>query len=471
MVRHPDKEMVKSWKHFDTSVKLCKQAHTAEKVSRFKGLLETLQTTFYKFEEDFEFYKQDTIVKTCKTETAFNADIEEEGEPRPAFPHNDAWSSDQMTRYVDIRDLLEDALEAAERSTEEPEATKDEVNLVVEEFKAECKGIVASVSKLKLEIENHGDKQMAANVAMNYENIIDKLQSRIKQDVRDKLNARLGLKDVADDADYTGPKMITKFGSFSEEQITELDYCSMMLARKYMPRVEEVKPSTDVVVATTSHQKPKEQVFLEKTRPPKFNGDDVEFPEFFRKWNSQVHKANLPEETELDKLRDAIPKTAKDQLYGVTKLDEAWNILKIRFGDEMLISKKLKSQLKSIQSDGKSDPERVISLKIKVRNIVTRLEAMGMGAALTHDSEFLSAVYCALPDRHKVRWLDTTKTKDRWTDMLTFLDRTYEQANEELTLLSVMGKEREKGGVRSAGVSASGTDTDGDGDRSRKQRA
>ena len=154
-------------------------------------------------------------------------------------------------------------------------------------------------------------------------------------------------------------------------------------------------------------------------------------------------------------------------LYGVTKLEDAWDILKQRYGDEMLISKKLKGQLKSIQCDGKTDPERVISLKIRVRNIVTRLEAMDMGAALSHNSEFLSAVYYALPDRHKVRWLDTTKTKDRWSDMITFLDKIYEQANEELTLLSVMGKEKEKSGVRSCGVSASGTDG-GDWERIRK---
>ena len=66
MSRHPDKEMLKSWKHFDTSVKLCKQAHTANKIARFKNLLQTLETTFYKFEEDFELYKEDTIKKHAK---------------------------------------------------------------------------------------------------------------------------------------------------------------------------------------------------------------------------------------------------------------------------------------------------------------------------------------------------------------------------------------------------------------------
>ena len=96
----------------------------------------------------------------------------------------------------------------------------------------------------------------------------------------------------------------------------------------------------------------------------------------------------------------------------MTKLVEAWDILTKRYGDEMVISQKLKNQLKTIKCTGKSDPEMVINLEIKVRNIVTRLESLGKGEALTHDSEFLSAVYCALPDRHKLRLLECPKTKD-----------------------------------------------------------
>ena len=88
------------------------------------------------------------------------------------------------------------------------------------------------------------------------------------------------------------------------------------------------------------------EVYLEKSKHPKFSGDDLDFAEFKRKWASQVPKAYLPEETELDKLRDAVPMEARDQLYGVVKLDVAWAILSKRYGDKLLISKKLKSQLK-----------------------------------------------------------------------------------------------------------------------------
>jgi len=53
-------------------------------------------------------------------------------------------------------------------------------------------------------------------------------------------------------------------------------------------------------------------------------------------------------------------------------------MLSKKFGDKHLISKKIKSQLKSFQTKGEGDSERVINLRIKERNIVTRLEMLGM---------------------------------------------------------------------------------------------
>ena len=83
-----------------------------------------------------------------------------------------------------------------------------------------------------------------------------------------------------------------------------------------------------------------------------------------------------------------------------------------RYGDPHLIAKQLKTQLKSIQQDEKSDPNRGIALTIKVRAIVVKLESLKMGQALQFDSEFMSAVYCALPSKHQVRWLDYEKMRE-----------------------------------------------------------
>ena len=41
--------------------------------------------------------------------------------------------------------------------------------------------------------------------------------------------------------------------------------------------------------------------------------------------------AKLPEEAEVDRLRDALPEEAKDMLVGVSKIATAWDILKKRY--------------------------------------------------------------------------------------------------------------------------------------------
>ena len=81
---------------------------------------------------------------------------------------------------------------------------------------------------------------------------------------------------------------------------------------------------------------------MEKSKPPKFKGEETEYPEFKRKWQSIVGKANLPIESEIDKLREAIPTDAADQLYGVTTMEKAWDVLDKRYGDPKIISMKLK---------------------------------------------------------------------------------------------------------------------------------
>ena len=44
--------------------------------------------------------------------------------------------------------------------------------------------------------------------------------------------------------------------------------------------------------------KAEKHVQLEKTIAPKFASDDVEYPEFKRKWKAQVSQATLPEKAE-----------------------------------------------------------------------------------------------------------------------------------------------------------------------------
>ena len=125
-----------------------------------------------------------------------------------------------MMRYVDTRDLLQDILDAAptDSSDKGVAAVKDDVNLIVEDYKSECQRVIDSISKLKREIDAYKDHEMAVSAAMSYENIILKLQNRIDHDIRGKAKAKLALSEAAKDDDYNGDKITIKFAKFSREQ-------------------------------------------------------------------------------------------------------------------------------------------------------------------------------------------------------------------------------------------------------------
>ena len=57
-----------------------------------------------------------------------------------------------------------------------------------------------------------------------------------------------------------------------------------------------------------------ETVHLKKADPPVFSGKEEDFPEFYRKWLAIVGPARLPEEAEVDRLRDALPKEAEENV-------------------------------------------------------------------------------------------------------------------------------------------------------------
>ena len=188
-----------------------------------------------------------------------------------------------------------------------------------------------------------------------YDVQIQNLTSRMTEGLMEKINDIVVCGEDPSDSVYKKQSLLTKLESFINGQQEILSSCSSLLYKKVKLDFTAVETKPDLhnsQLAPNQSSKPREQVFLEKTKPPRFNGEDVDFPEFRRKWTSQVTKANLPTETEIDKLRDNLPKDAKEQLFGIKTLEEAWTILTKRFGDPMLISRKLKAQLKNIQSVG-----------------------------------------------------------------------------------------------------------------------
>ena len=55
--------MLKAFGSFDTTIKLCLQAYKKQNTNRYERLLGTLETTFYKLDEEWRIFKDDTIKK------------------------------------------------------------------------------------------------------------------------------------------------------------------------------------------------------------------------------------------------------------------------------------------------------------------------------------------------------------------------------------------------------------------------
>ena len=425
--RNPEKEMLKRFGTLETYAKMVtsalKSARTKSK--KLVTMKKELQDHFLAFDEAYRLYKADVIAKDALTSEVFNGASAENVDN---FPYNDKWSDSIMEKLMDLTESVEEQIDKLEESEAPPVEKKLEVPAekpehLETEVDSERSSLEQSILSFVEEVNNEEELTMTTASAM--EGFAEKLKNRLEQ-------LRFKSRQVEDG-------LRTKVNDFCNTETAKIDSVLLMICKK-IPDTPAPVTSSSQVPSTSG----REQVHLEKSKPPKFQGDETDYPEFKRKWESIVAKANLPEESEVDKLRDSIPRDAADQLYGVTKKSKAWEILDKRFGDPKIISMKLKSQLKSIQSEGKSDPDRVIFLAIKVRTIVTKLEALNMSGALEHDSEFLSAVYCALPDKHQTRWLDYTKTSNHWQDMMKFLERAYDQATEELALLTTYKADAKK---------------------------
>ena len=197
--------MAKSHRIFTSTVKLCKDAFTGKKVAKYKKMLNDLETTFFKFDEDFAMFKKHTI-KT-QTEEAFNNITVEDDVSTPDFPNNDAWADEQFALYVMTRDMLEDVLEASPAEASNVDEKGDiasgvDVNMVVEDIKASFVIIKTNITNLQTEIDGLTDQELTSNVIGGYDILIQKLQKKIDNEVKEKVSLLLGLSAVPADTQY-----------------------------------------------------------------------------------------------------------------------------------------------------------------------------------------------------------------------------------------------------------------------------
>ena len=180
------------------------------------------------------------------------------------------------------------------------------------------------------------------------------------------------------------------------------------------------------------------RTYLKKIEPPNFSGDILDFPEFKRKWAANVTREKLEEESELDRLRDNVPETARKMLIGEKSLGNAWKILTKLYGNKTMLANKLKAKLKNIKVSGKEDHDVVINLAIEVKSIVKNLTEVNMEEMLKYDDEYLSAIFKALPNQERTKWLNFDKDSfsSEWKAMEAFMEDAHDKATSTKILLS-----------------------------------
>ena len=440
------KELKNAVTQYNNSVSKCQVVINGKKYEKFEAFQTKLEDKFDLMCQAWEAYKEEILDKG-KSEVDFNA--ENDSGDGPEYKHNDSWKDTREKAFFELFAKLND-----DKPVEEQKVNTDEVaNLQVlcQQIKTTLELTGNTTIKLIEDVSKLADSSEDETVLDRVVQMINFQRHRVTVELSDQLKQRMKMSDSGVSREFSKDELSQQVHSFSSVQLQKLDELQINLFYKVKPKPA---PHTSSSRLTSVPEPSADEVQLAKTKPPFFKGDMVEYPEFKRKWLALVHPANLPAEAELDKLRDAIPKSAKDQLYGSKTLVEAWCILDKRYGNPELIAKKLKDQLKGISVDGKSDPEKVINLQVKVKTLVMQLTTLNMEHALQYDSEFLAAVFNCLPSKYQDKWLDVDKSPNKWNDMLLFLDKIYDQACEQLVLLDTMSKSETGSKNTSVGISA-----------------
>ena len=340
-------------------------------------------------------YKSKYVPNTV-TEEAFN------DATQSPYKYNDLWLDKVKKDFKKVNKDVVNFMESRDANVSNKKEEKfcalaiEEVTKLAGRITLESTQVTRSIDDTYKKL--HGLTAINPNQSQVYSNLQQQLISVIDDRIPALITALSATEGVAQSVIETTNQ---EFSAFENNEKTRLYQLVQLIAEK----TSYSQPSFSSRGAAPRS----ESIHLKKAEPPKFSGEEVEFPEFLRKWLAVVGPANLPEEAEVDRLRDSIPEDAKEMLTGVSKVSKAWDILSKRYGDKDLIATKLKNELKGLTFKEKADHERVIAIAIKIRSLVTRLESLQASDALRYDGEFISAVYFQLPDRQKTKWLEFDK--------------------------------------------------------------
>ena len=394
---------------------------------------ENLDKIFQELFHDFNCYKLDV-----NDDDAFNGVDENE---KVKYEHNDAWMLNIEEDYFALIDKSDDKLEilAKQKSDQSEQETKPDLmeeKFVAEELKmrklfegqikSEKQAINDSITLTSNTVSAFASNSIGSSQGQAVRGSLHDISSRM-DDKLQKLYEQL-LKLLREEEVET---FQTEFLEFINMQRARIDSIEMAIVAK-------TKEAPVATLAGRSGHSGSGHTYLKKVEPPKFSGDLLDFPEFKRRWHANVTRENLEEESELDRLRDNIPETAKKMLIGEKSLESAWKILTKLYGNKTMIANKLKGKLKNIKSSGEEDHNVVIGLAVEVKSIVKNLTELKMQDMLKYDDEYLSAIFRAMPSQARNDWLkyDKDKFDSVWEAMEKYLEEAHEIATNTKVLLS-----------------------------------
>merc|ERR1712240_282474 len=152
-------------------------------------------------------------------------------------------------------------------------------------------------------------------------------------------------------------------------------------------------------------------------------------PLFKKNWSIEISPVGLPELIELNHLKDSVPVTAKDRLYEVGSMAEAWDILDKVYGKEFDLRNKIKHAFLSIEISAKFSPLIEIEIFQKVHKIACRIKAAKAQSLLENDFEYISLVYQLLPKTQREKWVNYSSSNNpTWDSFYKFLEDVYEKS-------------------------------------------
>ena len=97
---------------------------------------------------------------------------------------------------------------------------------------------------------------------------------------------------------------------------------------------------------------------------------------FKKNWEIEISPNCLPELIELNSLKGAVPSSARDRLYEINSLQEAWVILDRIYGQHFDLRNKLKQELFAISISAKVSPHIEIEIYEKVYRLAAKILAV-----------------------------------------------------------------------------------------------